>query len=950
LKKILSIICIFLVFIFNSEIINAENILQGYSLALDEINDPHIRNEIRSIAIDKCDLNWCLYVNNQMISTFNDSEHVTQYITSDNKSINIKVNLDSLMVDFDYVDYRYQSFTAALRLINIENKQYLDFYPNRNDQFFVRLIGIKNDNRWIFPDQRYDYSYQDEHGNTVYFPVNYSFYLDTAQNSLIVEHNNNISRLTVNQEVMVQSIFLETFVNAHPLAIEYLKKDLPMKSFYQAKNVPYSSSLIDQAVANEMLVLKHKESNLTYEVPLRQFLTFWRRISEGNYDTSTTETIQTVCQWHEDVCAGVREHYQDSGRLYAVFGSSYSYDDVDSYDVTELVHSYTTLYKNITWPNDLWISGSNNINNELVAGQMKINQATWGDYSPFTLDNITEDCEDNFDCSYKQATKYSQKSANWGSWSGYSSQYPNECQDNGNCSWESSRFYNKRTGYWNPYSSYTVGYPFDCVDSFDCRWKSLRYYRSRSYSYVGTYSSWKSSCSVTDDHHCSTYYKYTCKVGASSYTRYSTTSYNLFTQGLCGSGYRITGKISGYRYRYINWGSWSSYTTNSCSNVVGYSKCESQLRYATSYRSWGNWTGYNQTSCSNSDVIQCQGPVTYYRQRTKIWSDWTDYLYDSCIPNADRLCQSQTRYAYRYKSWSGWSDWLEYDPNVTPSDNRQIYYRTNQGVITWEDHPGTSNTIGQDSMFLNETKTIDNGSRLVTYELARLSQTQLDTISEMSESALIDLSEQIAIGVKKQSLLQVLLRENDRVLLSNLEEENLSDYNNVGNIAKENFLNSSIFIPYVYVRDHYRAAKKDMEIVGYNDSVQVTNTKVGSLNVNETLSLIENWMTIYRDNKVIFYDHHDPLHAYEELPDNWENYQLLLDELMNAEINDSQITISLNQDDIISIRNYLNSGGYQKMGTCDILVRFSYLINDKQGSFNDWLNSYQGECTYVDSD
>ena len=937
-------------FVVTSVSISAQDILKGYSLSLEEIKDPYLKNEIRSISIDKCDEDWCLYVNNKMISTFDDSQNVTQYITDDNKLINIKIDLSNLIIDFDYIDNYYQSFTAALKLTNSDNKQYLDFYPNRSEQYYIRLMGIKSDTGWTFPSQRHDYVYQNEFGNVVYFPVNYSFYLDTLQNLLIVEHNTNISHFTVDSEVMIQSIFLETFVNAHPLATEYLEKDLPMRSFDQAKNVPYASSLIDQVVENEILVLKHKDSSLTYEVPLRQFLTFWRRISEGNYDTSTTETIQTVCQWHEDVCAGVRAHYHDSGRLYAVFGSSYSYDDVDSYDVTELVHSYTTLYKNISWPQDIWIDGTNNIHNDLVAKQMKINQSTWGDYSPFTLDDYTDDCEDDFDCSYKQLTKYSQKSATWGSWSGYSSQYPSACQDSNNCSWESARFYNKRTGYWNPYSSYTTGYPSSCADSYDCRWKSLRYYRSRSYSYVGTYSAWKSSCSVTDDHHCSTYYKYTCKVGASSYTRYSTTSYNLFTQGLCSSGYRITGKVRGYRYRYIKWGTWSSYSTNSCSDIVGYRKCESQLRYATSYRSWGNWSGYNQTSCSNNDLTQCQGPITYYRQRTKNWSNWTDYIYDSCLPNADKLCQYQTKYAYRYKIWSGWSAWLDYDPSIIPSDNRQIYYRTNQGEISWDDYPGTSDKVGQDSMFLNETQTIDNGSRLVTYDVAKFSQTQLSTMSEMSESALIDLSEQIAISAKKQNLLQVLLRENDRVLLSDLEEENLSDYNEIGNIAKENFLNSSLFIPYVYVRDHYRATKKNMEIVGYNDSLQITNTKTSPHNKSETLSLIENWMSVYKDNKVIFYDHNHPLHAYEELPDNWKDYQLLLEELTNAGIEDNQITISLNKDDVISIRNYLDNGGYQKMGTCEILVRFSHLIEDKQGSFNNWLNSYQGDCSYVDSD
>ena len=937
---------IFLVLFFNIDV-SAESVLNGYSLSLTDITDQRILDEIKMLKIEPCDDKWCLYINNIMVKKFEGEEVVYDHQSIDKTLIKIRVSLTSNQVTFTYNNISNFNFMTLLKLSNIEDNIYLDIFFDLDKAEHVRLLGTKNENGYNFNNLSHQYIYHKD-GQTHYFPIELQFYLNSDNNILSVKHNEDISTYTVEPNISVQSFFLETFVENHPLDIDYLRKDLPMKSFQLAKTELYDHSLIDKAVENEKLVLKHEESGLTHVVDLKQFLTFWRRVSEGEYDTSSTETIQVVCQWPEDICENVRNDYQDQGRLYAVFGSSFAYEDVKNEQIVELVHKYLELYKNIQWPEDSWSLGKDNVDDPYVYVQMRVNEATWQNWSLYTTIDSREDCEDDFNCTYQTRTMYKKQSMSWDAWSSYSNQYPSDCNDSYDCQWESIRFYNKRVAYWSAYSSYTTGYPSSCNDSVDCRWRSLRYYRYRTYSYIGTYSGFKSTCSITNDHHCSRYYKYTCQKGVSTSTRYSTLNYTIFTQGPCGSGYRITNKQSGYRYQYIKWGAWSGYSTNTCSNITGYKNCESQLRYSTSQKVWSSWTGYNQTSCYGNDLTQCLGPTTFYRIRNRSYGNWSEYVYESCLSDEDTNCVGQTQYAYRYRSWSGYSDWLDYDASVSENDNRMIYYRTNKGSVSWDEEPGDSQSIGQGIMYQNESKTIDQGLQYEEIEVAELLDKSLNTLTDMNENAIMNLANEIALATSRQLTLKKLMRLNERVLYDEVLEASLSDFLTEGQDMKRTFLATEIFIPYVYIRDHYRAIKKEMSVTDYDQEFQLSSTKNEIDTVTSLAPLIQQWK-LFKDNKVVFYDPNDPLHDYEILPENWRAHSSLLAALADLKIDGNMISISLTKTDIKDIEEYLNDNNYQ-VSSCDILVRFSYLISDETGGFEQWLNDYKGVCNNVDSD
>ncbi|MPM51105.1 hypothetical protein SDC9_97851 [bioreactor metagenome] len=699
--------------------------------------------------------------------------------------------------------------------------------------------------------------------------------------------------------------------------------------------------------------MKSRKSGLTLITALSQFITYWQRIGEEEYDIGVSEQRQVVCQWSEAACQSVRQQLTDSGRKYAVFGSNFEYGDIAEYDLLEYELITEKLYKNMTWPEYLWIISDKPASLANAATQMRINEGTWSAWSTYSGEDNRTECEDNADCEYRTKWVYRTKSASWGNWSAYSVSFPLDCNDNADCTWQKQIFYNKRTGSWNAYSSYANQYPADCNDNADCTWKSLKYYRYRTASAKGTYSAWKSSCSVTDDYRCSSYYKYTCKKNLSVNTRYSATSYAVNTQGLCDSGYKVSSKSAGYRYQYLQWSAWSTYSTASCSSSVGYRKCESETRYATSKRTWSSWTGYNQLTCISDANTQCSGPVSYYRTKYRYWSAWSPNSDISCTENADTKCEKEKQYAYKYRNWSGWSGWVPYDPAIKIDNNQKVTFRINQGLETWDRVAGTSTIIGEGCYYLNETKDISSGYQPVTNHYIKTSLTTLGTKPAMTESEIENLGNLIAEAVMKNLTAQELLKSYGKInqTLWKTEGRNkLFNYYQNGMTVKGKLLNSLIFIPYIYVREHYRAVQQMMNIMGYNGDYQLINTNERKQVFSEEGTLQAVNKTSLNDSRVIYYDYQDPLADYSVLPGNWSGYDALLDELKNADFEEYELRITLSNSDIAELNSYLDNGGYQRLGNCDMLRHFSYLFIDPSGKLKTWLGSVESGCQIVNSD
>ena len=954
MKKSIPILGVIFIWLCISVInISAENKIESYTLSLESLNDQYLKNMISSMSIiyKENDDSWCLYINNEFVAMTSDNQKMSfDFNLSSGDHLSLIVDQSTLEVHFSYTKSSDVILVSAIVLNNEDNLQYISFYPDASSlDNCIKLKAMSSGNILSFDQFEYNYAYQ-EQGVIKTKKISYDIKINNEINQVLVNKNGSLAEYNIEPTLEKQTFFLETLVPQHSLSIDYLSKDLDMRTFQAAKFQLYTTEEIDRAVENEKLLLKHEQSGLTYQVPLRQYITLWHRIGAGDYDTSTTEIIQTVCQWQQEVCSNVRERYTDNGRLYAVFGSSYDYVDVEKYTDRELKQIEIKSYKNITWPNDLWVTTSNPVLKEYSIGQMKTNVGFWSDWSSYSEENKVSDCSDQFDCNYKSQVFYKKRTASWSDWNDYSSNYPASCNDSFDCSWESASFYNKRTGTWSAYGSYTNQYPYDCNDNDDCSWKSLKYNRSRTSSYSGTYSGWKASCNITDDYHCTNYYKYTCKLNSNYNTRYSNVYYSVGSQGACASGYKITSRIKGYRYRYLSWSVWSSYTTNNCVVSVGYRKCQSETRYATRYRNWGAWSGYIQSTCNASNDTQCLGPKTYYRSRWKNWGAWSNYSYDNCSENATVQCASAKLFSYQYRNWLGWSEWEPIDLSISKNPELDVYYRVNDGLITWDEIQGNSKILGTGAYWLNESKIINDGFMEVDVDYATNKISILETYPEMTEARINELANKLSTASIKNALLNTLLSTNGKVLWKDIEEisqTDLIEYQNNGIQGRDRFLNSKIFIPYIYVREHYRAVLRDIEIKGYNDTLNISNRIASVIAIEDVGKLVTSFINTDRESKVIYYDYHNPLINYNEIPDNWIEHMVLLDEIKNANLNNYDFKIVLNKDDINNIRSYLLNGGYQKIGSCDILREFSYLIEDNDSQFENWLSGTESGCGNV---
>ena len=956
MKKSLPIFSIIFICLYLSIInINAENIIESYNLSLESLNDQHLKSIINSMSIiyEENTNSWHLYLNNESVASTTDAQTMNfDFIMSSGDYLSLTVDKSTLDVYFSYTMRNELILLSSLRLNNNDNLQSISFYPDVNNlDKYIKMEGTNVGDLIIFAPFEYDYHYQ-EQGITRTKNVSYDIKINTETNKIYVNKNGSIAEYNIEVTLDTQTFFLETLVPQHTLAIDYLSKDLNMRTFQEAKFELYSTEEIDRVVENEKLLLEHKQSGLSYQVPLRQYITLWHRLGNGDYDTSKKEIIQTVCQWHEEVCSNIRESYTDKGRLYAVYGNSYVYVDVEKYTDRELKWIEKKSYKNITWPDDLWITTYSPVLKEYSMGLMKLNVGFWSNWSAFSEEDKVSDCSDLFDCNYKSKISYKKRTASWDNWSDYSSNYPVSCNDAFDCSWESKSVFSKRTGTWGAYSSYTNQYPSDCNDNADCSWKSLKYNRSRTSSYSGTYSAWKAGCSITDDYHCSRYYKYTCKLNNNTNTRYSTVYYSVGSQGNCSSGYKITSRSSGYRYQYLTWSAWSAYSTNNCTVSIGYQKCQSETRYATKHRNWSSWSGYVYDTCTASSDIQCLGPQTYYRSRWKKWDAWSSYSYDSCNESSTVQCASTKLFSYQYRNWNGWSEWQPIDLSISRGNDLDIYYRVNDGLVSWDEKQGDSKIIGSGSYWLNETKIINDGFMEVDVDYASNKINKLNTYPEMTEEMINELANQIATASMKNALLNTLLKTNGKVLWEDIERISgfdLIKYQNIGIQSRESFLNSKIFIPYIYVREHYRAVLRDIETKGYNDTINISNkisTMLDLKDIGKLVALIKN---TDRDSRIIFYDYHNPLINYDETPDNWLEHSILLNEIKNADLDKYDFKVVLDNDDINNIRSYLANGGYQKIGSCDILREFSYLIEDVDNQLKNWSNGTESGCGNVNS-
>lgn len=903
----------------------AQEEVRAYQFDTDQLKNQEIKDQLSDVQLMNNGDTWALYVNHKLIQEKKKQDTLSFSFPLENQyDVTLQFNLLLEKADISLTKKSITYVVAKCIITMIDGKEILLYYPDStSDEYIMYEATISED--------IIDFGWIED---------TYHIYINKKENKGYIESDGVIQSFHIYPQETIQSIFLETLVPSHPLDMEYLEKGLEMRSFQQAKEQLYSSDAIDQAVQNEMLTLIHERTGLTYEVPLRQFITFWKRISSENYDTTTTETIQTVCQWQENACENVRLKYTDSGRLYAVYGREYIYDViVPQTDIITVVEDRKE-YKNIYWPDDLW---ENSVSwpqlSDYTIVQAKKRTGQWSSYQLGNEDEW-EDCEDAFDCEAKKETLYRYQQATWGSWQPYQTDYPYDCEDNADCTWEKTTLYRKQTATPTGYGSYTAGYPYDCEDNVNCEWKSKTFYKKRTSYKTNNYSSFVTSCSITNDYHCETYYQYSCRNFLKTQTKYSTTSFSVDQQGPCDSGYKITSVKKGYRKRYIGWNAYQD--ADSCTASVGYTQCQSETRYAENWKKWSDWSDYSYTSCTSNSLTNCSSGKTFYRIRNKIWSDWSDYSTNSCSSGSNKRCEKKEEYYYRYRSWSDWSEWENVSEKLPVSSTLDVYYRKNDGIAVWEENKGGID-FGVSPYYTSEENVTENQWVEKEVQYAKVKTQTLGLLPYMTESQIHQQADLLRNASEIQKQYEQLKSIHGQVLWEQLDKVNEDLYDTE---IKNQFLESKIFIPYIYVREHYRAKKQDFPIDSYYHEWNLyQNQQLDTETVYESVELLSVFDPIYKDSKVIYYDYKDPLVNYESLPDNWQGYESLIEEIKRSDLNQYRIRIELTQQDIEDITEYLQEGGYEKLGSCELLHRFSYIFKETDDSMRNWLIQSEKGCS-----
>lgn len=161
------------------------------------------------------------------------------------------------------------------------------------------------------------------------------------------------------------------------------------------------------------------------------------------------------------------------------------------------------------------------------------------------------------------------------------------------------------------------------------------------------------------------------------------------------------------------------------------------------------------------------------------------------------------------------------------------------------------------------------------------------------------------------------------------------------------WLKQSVFIPYLFIKSHIRANIKTFSVTGYNDvSETVRNTFDEVTNGSGIVgNLIMSAEPIERSTKVIYYDYTDPLYNYDELPENWEGYESLIEEIKNSDMDNYKFQVVLSADDIKKMKQYTKEHSSEiGNGSCDMLREFSYIFTfaDNSSSLKQWLESGEG--------
>lgn len=947
LKKILisllTVMCLLPSFTINAE----EEMLKGFTIDVNTLQ-PAIKKYISSLRLEEQeDGSFALYVNNAYIGSRTGNSFSFNYNPINSVTLGMSFDLVNNNVDFTSTELVYNDYKSRVSFTTSEdgNSVIATFYPNSSSLSGASSKTVLGNggvyNFGTFTARLGDGTYS------------FNVTLDSNDNkAYIIPNSGSVLTFDINAETVTRTLYFEWIVEQHPLEMQYMKKASLAKypfelsqyaSGYTAQTVTYSDSDFTRAIQGEQLELINVTTKEKIYVPLEPTITYWQRTTgyEGATGTGVyNETLQrvvVVCQWwqSDEKCVALRNSIGEPNRMFAIYGINENFPSYKKY--TTLVDTDKMIR---VYDDDKWI-------------QMD----SWP-----TVESTAK-------------VQYSYRRANWTDWTDWTTTvWPNTAFSGGGAKFESARFYRNRSYSWKdttgwhltndcPVSSTAQGIyrttqePMCGVDYRECQHADCGINASTPYIY-SNFGGWSTSkygyqngCAYRRGQNAecgTTYINRSC----SHQVSYSNNC------GKCGEGQSCKQVTEGYTCKKMV-SSWRSnteckarctgaygctgntcYGTGTCQRTVN--RCSNYCKSCTLTEGYN--CGYNETNtctsytCPNSrsdnyaycHTKACGGEVakmcTQYKCQAKQYGAWSDYDYkDNCPNDYWAECgDSITKYRYSNRIWQNWSSWI--DTTSSKGNNSQeveYKYRFNNGVEQKE-----KKSIEFIKEQFEEIGELPN----MTKSLIENKQSQIT--KKMKFNYTCDLDELLD---KETGGIYVLYKDAEKYINSN----SLTD---TEKHAKVYFINKNLFIPYFYVTKHPRAEKKNVPVSGYNDdSAQLLTTAPTNNTESQPDVPLESYdVKRTKNTRVIYFDYKNPLTNYQdELPENWKGYEYLLDEIRNTDLDEYIIEAELSKQDLIDMRDYLRSGGYND-DNCEMLRRFSYIFKTKDGDLSDFLNGHTG--------
>ena len=546
---------------------------------------------------------------------------------------------------------------------------------------------------------------------------------------------------------------------------------------------------------------------------------------------------------------------------------------------------------------------------------------------------------------------------------------------------------NAACGY-NTCEAQSCGYA-TCTNASACGYKTCRADACGTESYVSSYSCavyHSKTCTKSESYSCtkSTYGSNCSKCGSTKTCKRCYVGSSMETNcSYCGS--TTTCNSCSYNYsttcsRNVNYD--CSYTTydgacystrnkscatsacgaNTCTSATcGYNKCEDSScgaktcttsacgnKSCTWYTCPTDKTPvYENNECtwytcpSEKEAVYGNKSCTLYKCQKKTYSAWSSANV-SCpyLSGADVECVSDGTY-YRYASrvLGEWGSWYDVS-SFTHSDGDTNYqYRYAEIDERIEEEKATG-SVGSSSGWWSGKKEF-LGEQDVVHEIVQVGGIQgWANYSYYTEDLVIEFQDKYATSHAGESVFYSLSSNTDKryVLWEDFESALKSSTAYIDRL--DSIKNKELYQPYLYFYA-WRFISSSASVPIGSSSKSVIGEQI--INYYSNGSLIESEEKENRDTKVIYFDYRDPLtHYKDELPENWQGYEYLVDEIKNSDLDTSKIKVKLSANDILAMKEYLENGGYDNVSDCEMIRQFSYIFVTTDSELQNWLNSGSG--------